>query len=312
MSGGTGWALLAGLGLGLGLWSLLSLVPALRRPRLAARVAPYLVEVSAEARDLVRRRSADPLPVVGALLAPALDRARAALSRLLGGAVLLRLRLRQAGSSASIEAFRTRQLAWGAAGAVAGGAASVLAMRAAAAPAATPAALVVAGGIVGVLGADWLLARRARGRLARIARELPTVLEFLTLSLSAGEGVLDAIRRVARVGTGELAAELRVVVARAHSGVPLADALRALSAELALPPLTRAVDQLVAAIERGAPLAEVLRAHAQDARDEHKRTLLEIAGRKEVHMLVPLVFLILPVTVVFAVFPGILVLRTGL
>ncbi|MDQ1581930.1 MAG: tight adherence protein, partial [Microbacteriaceae bacterium] len=65
------------------------------------------------------------------------------------------------------------------------------------------------------------------------------------------------------------------------------------------------------ALERGTPLAEVLRAQAQDARDETKRALIELAGKKEVAMLVPLVFLILPVTVLFAIFPGIFVLQAG-
>jgi len=64
-------------------------------------------------------------------------------------------------------------------------------------------------------------------------------------------------------------------------------------------------------LERGTPLAEVLRAQAQDARDEAKRELLEVAGKKEVAMLVPLVFLILPITVIFAIFPGIAVLQMG-
>ncbi len=39
--------------------------------------------------------------------------------------------------------------------------------------------------------------------------------------------------------------------------------------------------------------------------------LLELAGKKEVAMLVPLVFLILPVTILFAVYPGIVVLQVG-
>jgi len=36
-----------------------------------------------------------------------------------------------------------------------------------------------------------------------------------------------------------------------------------------------------------------------------------LAGRKEIAMLVPLIFLILPVTVAFALFPGYLVLQAG-
>ena len=66
------------------------------------------------------------------------------------------------------------------------------------------------------------------------------------------------------------------------------------------------------AVERGTPLADVLRAQAQDVREEGRRALMETGGRKEVLMMVPVVFLILPVTVVFAVFPSMVVLRVGL
>ena len=66
------------------------------------------------------------------------------------------------------------------------------------------------------------------------------------------------------------------------------------------------------AVERGTPLAEVLRAQAQDVREEGRRALMEQGGRKEVLMMVPVVFLILPITVVFAVFPSLVVLRVGL
>jgi len=157
-----------------------------------------------------------------------------------------------------------------------------------------------------------VLQRAAKKRLARITSELPTVLEFLTLSLSSGEGILDALRRVGRVSRGELAAELSAGVTEVNTGVPLAESLGALASGVRLPALTRCIEQLTGALERGTPLAEVLRAQAQDARDDAKRELLEVAGKKEVAMLVPLVFLILPVTIVFAIYPGIFVLQFGL
>ena len=144
-----------------------------------------------------------------------------------------------------------------------------------------------------------------------MAEELPTVLEFLTLRLSAGEGILDSIRRVSRVSRGELSRELATVTADVATGMPLAQTLSRLAADLELPPFTRCVEQLVGALERGTPLVEVLRAQAQDVRDDAKRDLLEVAGKKEVAMLVPLVFLILPTTIAFAVFPATLVLQMG-
>jgi tight adherence protein C len=67
----------------------------------------------------------------------------------------------------------------------------------------------------------------------------------------------------------------------------------------------RFVDGMVVAIERGTPLSDVLRAQAVDAREARKRQLLEAGGRKEIAMMLPVVFLVLPTTVVFALYPGV-------
>ena len=66
---------------------------------------------------------------------------------------------------------------------------------------------------------------------------------------------------------------------------------------------------MVIAVERGTPLAEVLRAQAQDVREDGRRAVLEAGGRKEIAMMVPVVFVVLPITVLFAVFPGFAFLR---
>ena len=61
---------------------------------------------------------------------------------------------------------------------------------------------------------------------------------------------------------------------------------------------------VVVAVERGTPLADVLRAQAQDVREEGRRQLMETGGKKEISMMIPVVFLILPVTILFAAYPG--------
>ncbi len=301
----------AGVGLGLGLWTLLGLVPRVGAPRLAARIAPHVADVSPEARELLDRRTSEPLTFLGGLLAPAGRRLREALGAVFGGDDAVERKLRQAGSTLTVEALRGRQLVGAAAGA---GLGILLAVAIARSTAASPlllGAVVLVGLAIGVLLPDQLLSRAARARRDRIASELPTVLEFLTLSLSAGEAVLDALRRVARAGNGDLARELGIVVAQVNAGVPLALALERCADEIRLPALTRTVDQLLGALERGTPLVDVLRAQAQDSRDDAKRGLLEAAGRKEIAMMFPLVFGVLPVTIAFAIFPGILVLQLG-
>jgi len=296
-----------GLGIGLGLWSLLSLVPSLGRQRLTSRVAPYVQDVSPDARAIVTRRPSDPLPVLGVLVAPLVD----LVGRLAGGSETVARRLRQAGSGMTVPDFRSRQLVYSAIGGAVGVVLAIAAGRAQSLPFVAQVAIVILFAVGGFVLRDYLLQRAAKARLARMASELPTVLEFLTLSLSAGEGMLDAVRRIARISRGELARELSLVVGEVATGVPFAESLATTATALDLPPFTRFVEQLTVALERGTPLAEVLRAQAQDSRDQAKRELIESAGRKEVAMLVPLVFLILPTTVAFAIFPGIMVLQLG-
>jgi tight adherence protein C len=300
-----------GIGLGLGLWTLLALVPRLGAPRLRARVAHYLVDVSEGARDEVARRPAEPASALLLLGAPWARAVQRLLTRVLGGDHEVAARLRRAGSPLGVDAFRARQLLFGAGGAASGFAVAAIAAHATAASGLLLGAIALIGAAVGLLTPDQLLVRAGRARQRRIAEELPTVLEFLALALSAGEGILDALRRLGRTGNGELAREFGRAVAEVNAGTPLPDALVRAADALGLPALTRTVDQLIAALERGTPLVGVLRAQAQDSRDDAKRRLIEAAGRKEVAMLIPLVFLILPFTIAVAIFPGLLVLQVG-
>ncbi|MBH0117994.1 type II secretion system F family protein [Salinibacterium sp. NG253] len=311
MSDALAWSLVAGIAGGLGLWSILSLIPRLSRPTLATRVAPYVIDVSAGAREHLAPRSVGPLPVLGILLVPVARWLRETLASVVGGSDQILRRLRQSGSELTLEAYRSQQLLAVLGGAMAGVAFDIAVANRQQVPFAAQAVLVVVGGVAGITLRDYLLQRAAKNRIRRLTAELPVVLEFLALSLSAGEGILDAVRRVSHVGGGELSRELARVVSSVNTGLPFGETLGVLARELELAPFSRCVDQILGALDRGSPLSEVLQAQAQDAREESKRDLLELAGKKEVAMLFPLVFLILPITIAFAIFPGIFVLQVG-
>ena len=92
--------------------------------------------------------------------------------------------------------------------------------------------------------------------------------------------------RVTRQSSGELAKELGRALGDARAGASLVQALDGLSARTGLPALARFVDGVAVAVERGTPLADVLRAQAVDVREAGKRSLLEAGGRKEIAMMV--------------------------
>ncbi|MDO4254166.1 MAG: type II secretion system F family protein [Kocuria sp.] len=222
------------------------------------------------------------------------------------------MRLEKEGANRSVADYQAEQIMTVLGGVIIGivwGIAAVLRFDA---PMITAALLTVGGAITGAWWRGWWLNQRIKAREARMLAEFPAVAELLALSVGAGESTLGALERVSRVADGVLAEQFRAVLVRTTSGVALSQALQEFSDRVGVSHISRFVDGMVVALERGTPLADVLRAQAQDVRDEDKRELMEIAGRKEIAMMVPLVFLVLPLSVLFAVFPGIAVLNLEL
>lgn len=301
-----------GLALGAGLCLVLLRVPALRRPTLDDRLAPYLRQAPRRSRLLETSTAATPFVVLERLLGPVMADAVHGVERLTGGTSSVRRRLDQLGTGRTVDQLRAEQVVWGVLGAAAG-VVVALALAARGGAAALPlVGLVVVGALGGILGRDQLLTRQVRRREERMVAEFPTVAELLALSVSAGEGAVGALERVARTCRGELSSELRRTLADARAGASLVHALEGLAARTSLSSLARFVDGVAVAVERGTPLAEVLRAQAQDVRDMGRRRLMEAGGKKEIAMMVPVVFLVLPVTVLFAVYPGLAVLTVDL
>jgi tight adherence protein C len=291
-----------GLGAGGGLLLTLARLPVFRRPSLDDRLQPYL--------ELQR-----PIRAVGSPASVSSGVARRLSRRfasLLGGSESVRRRLERAGRPPDLEEFRAEQIVWGAAGLLAGGAVATLLWWRGSSSIGALVALVLAAGVAAFAGRDWLLGHEAARREERMLAEFPTIADLLALSVAAGEAPVAALDRVVRISAGELSGELRRTLADVRAGAGLSDALTGLASRTGLAPLARFVDGVVVAVERGTPLADVLKAQAQDVREASRRALMETAGRKEIGMMVPVVFLVLPVTVLFAVYPGFAFMRLSL
>ena len=295
-------ALVAGLALAI------SGAPRLRRPRLAARLDPYLHGLEPATTRLLDGAAAPltPLPALERLLGPLHQDGARLVERWLGGAAAVSRRLREAGAPGDLARFRAEQVLWGLAGFVAGVLTAFLVPALAGRP--VSAVAVVGGAVLGVVGGvvgrDGWLGRQVARRQARILRELPTLADLLCLAVTAGEGPRAALERAVARSRGELSRELALVLADLRAGEPFTTAMERLAVRVPVPAVVRFVDGVVVAVERGTPLGDVLRAQAADVREQHKRDLIEAGGRREVLMLVPVVFLELPVVILFALYPG--------
>lgn len=298
---------LLGLSIGLSLAFTVSRLPVFRRPTLADRIAPYLRD---QPQIAVRFVPAEPTDGgVRGILASTLGTWGSWLAARLTTDAGLVGRIARSGGAETVERFRAGQILWISCGVVAGalfGTASGISRGF------NPVLLVlliVLGGVSGHLYNDWALSARIRRREERILAEFPTVAELLALSITAGEGTVDALERVCRTTSGALSDELGIALAEARTGVPLVEALDNVGRRTGIRSIVQFVDGVAVAISRGTPLAEVLRAQASDVRDDSKRRLMEMSGRKEVGMLVPVVAFVLPITVLFAVYPSLTVLE---
>ncbi|NMR29957.1 type II secretion system F family protein [Crystallibacter degradans] len=303
---------LAGTGLGTGLWLVLARLPSMRRTRFVDRIAPQLKSVDVQSRLLAAGPvNVTPFGPLERIIRPVLLDAVSWLGRFNLGTTVLSKRLAQAGRRQTAVDFRAEQLLWAVLGLAIG---ILLALVSAAGGGLDPVTgIVLTIGLAagGFLLRDYMLTVQIQRRETKMLAEFPSLAELMALAVSAGESTTGALERICRSAQGELADEFATVLADTRSGTPLLAALQDFSRRSRLQALVRFVDGITVAVERGTPLAEVLRAQAQDVRDMAKRSLMESAGKKEIAMMVPLVFGVLPLTVLFAVYPGLALINLG-
>lgn len=302
---------LAGMSLSCGLLMLIALR---RRARLGLveRLAPYVLARPRTSRLLSQAGTWDENRTVSASILAALRSVSTLLDRLGSSSQSVRRRLEAAGGRRTLEQLRVEQMVWAGLGLAMGlglGVATAFVQ-----PVSVP-QLVLASLFAAATGAaarDWWLTREVERRRARIEEQLPDVVELLALVVGAGQGPVAALERIVELGRGELIDEFALTLAEVRTGTVLTTALTHLEERVRSLPLTRLCEAVSVALERGTPLADVLRAQATDAREASRRALMEEGGRREIAQMVPVVFLILPITVIFALFPGLFVLRLGL
>lgn len=295
---------------GVGLTLLTTAAFRLNRPTLAERVAPQM-RGHATTRP-VQHQSLSTWGTLSTITAPMVQAGVDHLNKLNLGNAQLTSRLAQAGSRLNVADYRAQQLIMAVAAAAL---ATVGCIWAAVNHTLHPIVgliIVVTATTVAFFARDNLLSSQINKRRTKILAEFPTIAELLALSVAAGDSAHGALERVANTARGELAYEFNLVLADIHSGDSLVVALHACSDRLKLNPVERFITGFTVAHERGTPLATVLHAQATDVRELTKRELLEVAGKKEIGMLVPLIFGVMPLTVIFAVFPGLSLLNIGL
>ncbi|WP_309649902.1 type II secretion system F family protein [Nocardioides sp.] len=300
------WGAVLGALAGAGLVLVVARVRVIGRPQLATRVLPYVRDLPQVGRTpALRVASTSPTSAAVGVFGPVLRALADGVERVLGGAVSVRRRLQRAAIDTSVHDFRVEQVLWGLAGFVLVAAYGVLETLTDPGGELMLVVLCAMGFAVGVIARDNHLSGQVKARERRILAEFPTIAEMLALAVAAGESPVAALDRVVRRSGGELSTDLAHVLAAVRTGEPVSSAFDDLAAASGLSLVSRFAQGIAVAVERGTPLAEVLHAQAADVREAGRRELIEVAARREILMMVPVVFLVLPVTILFAFWPGV-------
>lgn len=187
----------------------------------------------------------------------------------------------------------------------------------------------------------WLIGYRKR--VVRQYRddfdlEFPDFVESLSLALNSGLPFLGAVSRVIREFEGlessdgqtsiptarsrkwilagalsnnqqrsrssPLMRELAILQSQISSGESTQYAFDGVSRRIRSSSVANFVDVITISLARGTPLSSQLNEYSLSIRESQRRSLMERAGRAEVKMMVPVVFLLLPISVLFALWPS--------
>lgn len=168
---------------------------------------------------------------------------------------------------------------------------------------APPIALVAAALLGHMLPETWLR-DRIEARRRAVLRELPFYLDVITLAVESGLNLGSALAQAVDKGPrGPLRDELGRVLRDLRAGRSRDEALRALAERLAIPAIGSLVAALLVAEKQGVALGPVLRAQAEQRRNERFARAEKLAMEAPVKMLPPLLLFIFPCTFAMLLFP---------
>ncbi len=149
----------------------------------------------------------------------------------------------------------------------------------------------------------------SKKRILALRNDFPYFAEYLALCVTAGLSPIMSIKKILENDLSDsfsnaLFSELNQFLSEVHDGKSTTFALDELAKRINIPEIYRFVDALIVTMERGTPLASVLRQQAIDLREAQRREFLDLGNKAELKMMVPVVFLILPVSILFALWPS--------
>jgi tight adherence protein C len=163
---------------------------------------------------------------------------------------------------------------------------------------------ILVGGYLGYVGLRFYISRRITNRRESISRQLPEVLDMLSVSVEAGLGLEQAILHVNNHFKGPLIDELSIAYREMSMGRTRRDALLALGERSDVEEVNSFVRAVVQAGQMGISIKNVLRSQAEFMRQTRRNKVEEKAMQVSVKILIPMAFFIFPVIFIVLLGPA--------
>jgi Flp pilus assembly protein TadC len=158
----------------------------------------------------------------------------------------------------------------------------------------------------GYTGMRYFLSLSVTKRRQEVEKQLPEVLDLLSVSVEAGLGFEQAIDHVTKNMEGPLIDELTVTYREMTMGRPRKDALILLGERCEIDDLKSFAGAVVQAGQLGISIKNVLQSQSAAMRQARKARIQEKASKISVKILIPMVMFIFPVIFIVLLGPAVL------
>jgi tight adherence protein C len=141
--------------------------------------------------------------------------------------------------------------------------------------------------------------------------EIPDFASLIGFAVSAGESLESALRIAVSRSSGVLSQVFEALISQVDHGAVLGVELEKLATESQSEQVRELASKLALASANGSALSDLIADYVQSSVQELKAHLLDRAGKNETKMMIPLVFVILPITVMFAVYPSLTLIQSS-
>ena len=146
---------------------------------------------------------------------------------------------------------------------------------------------------------------RTEVKQSEIDEELVSILQMLSIMVSAGESPMSAMKYVSKRSVGILPSLIKQSFMKYEDGRTLTQTLDFIATATGSSQVRRLTNSIQIAIHRGTPILEVLNNQVLALNKQINFNLMKLSGKSEITLLIPVVFLILPVSISFAIWPSI-------